>query len=226
MHFEKVENVKVESVEMDQSQVYISPETKRQNQYKFYNNTRLYVTFRKEFLQEPLPDEPQSKADKRAKLKVKTLYNSVIIDELEKKEGSEELREEFKTKDLSVKKIETDHIVVSLKDLMDLKRVAKVLSKRKEVLAIEYLDKKRVFGEKAALREMSGFKSKVKKQTPVYDPEVEREKEAQRKKEEAMLQGKDSVEIVEEPEEEVTFEHPHPDEELLFREPSPYMPEL
>ena len=92
MHFEKVENVKVESVEMDQSQVYISPESKRQNQYKFYNNTRLYVTFRNEFLQEPLPDEPQLKADKRAKLKVKTLYNSVIIDELEKKEGSEELR--------------------------------------------------------------------------------------------------------------------------------------
>ena len=70
---------------------------------------------------------------------------------------------------------------------MDLKRVAKVLSKRKEVLAIEYLDKKRVFGEKASLREMSSFKSKVKKQTPVYDPVVEREKEAQRKKEEAML---------------------------------------
>ena len=167
--------------------MYISPEAKRQNQYKFFNNTRLYVTFRKEFLQEPLPDEPQLKADKRAKLKVKTLFNSVIIDELQKKEGSEELREDFKTKDVSVKKIDTDHIVVALKDLLDLKRVAKVLSKRNEVLAIEYLDKKRVFGEKASLREMSSFKSKVKKQTPVYDPEVEREKEAQRKKEEAML---------------------------------------
>lgn len=30
---------------------------------------------------------------------------------------------------------------------------------------------------------MSSFKSKVKKQTPIWDPEIEREKEAQKKKE-------------------------------------------
>lgn len=44
-------------------------------------------------------------------------------------------------------------------------------------MAVEYLDHKNVFGRSASIEEMQKFKSKVKKQTPVYDPDLEREKE-------------------------------------------------
>ena len=53
---------------------------------------------------------------------------------------------------------------------------------RKEVLAVEWLDKKKLFGDKASLDEMSSFKTRVKKQEIVYDPDVEREKEEARRK--------------------------------------------
>ena len=45
-----------------------------------------------------------------------------------------------------------------------------VLKRLEITLACEYLDKKRVFGTKATVSEMASFKSKVKKQDPVYDP--------------------------------------------------------
>ena len=45
------------------------------------------------------------------------------------------------------------------------------------ILAVEYLDHKNIFGRQADLKEMQKFKSRVRKQTPVYDPDVEREKE-------------------------------------------------
>ena len=52
------------------------------------------------------------------------------------------------------------------------------------MLAIEWLDKKKLFGDKANLDEMSAFKSRVKKQEVVWDPEVESDKatEEERKK--------------------------------------------
>lgn len=58
------------------------------------------------------------------------------------------------------------------------------MKQRKEVLAIEWLDKKKLFGDKANLDEMSAFKSRVKKQEVVWDPEVESDKatEEERKK--------------------------------------------
>jgi len=54
------------------------------------------------------------------------------------------------------------------------------------VLAIEYSQDKRIFGVKADINEMSKFKSKLKKQPVVWDPEVEQKKadEANRKKHE------------------------------------------
>jgi len=53
---------------------------------------------------------------------------------------------------------------------------------RKEVLAVEWLDKKKVFGDKASIEEMSAFKSRVKRQEIVYDPEKEQALEEKRKK--------------------------------------------
>ena len=42
-------------------------------------------------------------------------------------------------------------------------KIANNLKQRKEVLAVEWLDKKKVFGDKASIDEMSSFKTKVKK---------------------------------------------------------------
>ena len=51
--------------------------------------------------------------------------------------------------------------------------MAKIISKLDFVLSIEFLDQKNVFGMKASMSEMSKFKSKIKKQTPEYDNEME-----------------------------------------------------
>ena len=53
------------------------------------------------------------------------------------------------------------------------------------MLACEFLDKKRVFGDKASIDEMSSFKSKVKKQDVQYDPDVEKAKEEDKRRAEA-----------------------------------------
>ena len=49
-----------------------------------------------------------------------------------------------------------------------MREICKALKKKPEMLACEYLDKKRVFGDKASIDEMSSFKSKVKKQNIEY----------------------------------------------------------
>ena len=53
-------------------------------------------------------------------------------------------------------------VLVNIKQ-KSLSKLASKLAERKEVLAVEYLDKKRVFGMKASLEEMKSFKSKVKR---------------------------------------------------------------
>ena len=53
------------------------------------------------------------------------------------------------------------------------------------MLAIEWLGKKKAFGDKAGIEEMSSFKSRVKKQEVVYDPEDEKANEERKKKQDA-----------------------------------------
>ena len=71
--------------------------------------------------------------------------------------------------------------------------MAKILSKLDFVLSIEFLDQKNVFGLKASMEEMSKFKSKIKKQVPEYDNDLEMKKQAeeekqQREEKELMMQ--------------------------------------
>ena len=79
-------------------------------------------------------------------------------------------------KNLKVKKVDPDAENLILRKVLDshimvlanikiksLKKLAEKIADRKEVLAVEYLDKKKVFGIKASLDEMKAFKSKVKK---------------------------------------------------------------
>jgi hypothetical protein len=64
---------------------------------------------------------------------------------------------------VKLKKSFSSHVVLIAEKVQDLRKIANVLIKREEVLAVEWLDKKREFGLKASVAEMSGFKSKVKK---------------------------------------------------------------
>ena len=61
-------------------------------------------------------------------------------------------------------------------ELKDIKPALKALKELPEILAIEFLNKKNVFGVKATIKEMSRFKPKIKKQEVVYDPELEKKK--------------------------------------------------
>jgi len=54
-------------------------------------------------------------------------------------------------------------VVITVDDLKDQKKIANNLKLRKEVLAVEWLDKKKLFGDRASIDEMSAFKSRVKK---------------------------------------------------------------
>lgn len=65
---------------------------------------------------------------------------------------------------LILRKVLDSHIMVLANiKIKSLKKLAEKIADRKEVLAVEYLDKKKVFGIKASLDEMKAFKSKVKK---------------------------------------------------------------
>jgi hypothetical protein len=65
---------------------------------------------------------------------------------------------------LILRKVLDSHIMVLANiKIKSLKKLAEKIADRKEVLAVEYLDKKKVFGIKASLDEMKLFKSKVKK---------------------------------------------------------------
>ena len=78
-------------------------------------------------------------------------------------------------------------MTVTTGSILQMKNLCKSLKKKSEMLACEYLDKKRVFGDKASIEEMSSFKSKVKKQDVQYDPDVEKEKEETKRRAEAIL---------------------------------------
>lgn len=64
------------------------------------------------------------------------------------------------------------HIQVKMRTLDDLKPAAHALKSLESVLAVEYLDKQLVFGLRASIDEMSTFKSKVRQQKIIYDPET------------------------------------------------------
>ena len=60
---------------------------------------------------------------------------------------------------------------MKVNDKADFKKIANNLKKQKEILAVEWLQKTKVFGDKATIEEMSAFKSRVKKQAVEFDPD-------------------------------------------------------
>jgi hypothetical protein len=59
-----------------------------------------------------------------------------------------------------------DHLQLTVASLDDLRQAAELIKELPDVLAVEFLDRKNLFGSKATIDEMSKFRSKVKKQTP------------------------------------------------------------
>jgi hypothetical protein len=111
------------------------------------------VTFRKTFVKQI-----------ETKGAAKNLFYDVVLDELKKEEHKEELdKYHVDVSQIKLKTSFSQHIVATVSLQTDFKFIAKILSKRPEVLAIEWLNKKILFGIKADLNEMSGFKSKIKK---------------------------------------------------------------
>jgi putative alpha-1,2-mannosidase len=73
--FSESSNVTVESVDLGMSQTYYSPEAKKRQEYKFYNNTNIYVTFRKNHV--PLSENGGAKH----------IFQVIIMDELKKEQN-------------------------------------------------------------------------------------------------------------------------------------------
>jgi len=125
-------------------ETFMSPELKKQLDFKFYNNTNLFVSLRADYLRR---DDGLAVIDATA---VRDFFNQHIIYKVDAK---------FKPK---LRKVFDSHLQMSIGSIADLKTVAELIKTMPQVLAVEYLDSKRIFGDKASLQEMQKFKSKVK----------------------------------------------------------------
>eukprot|EP00347_Sterkiella_histriomuscorum_P024178 403332037 len=126
---------------------YVSEEVKLQQTFHFYNNTNFYVSFRKKFL-----DQSSSKQ-----------LAALIKSELEKHQD--------KISSVKIKKIYQTYAIYELGEIKELKVAAELLQTRQEILALEFLQRKRIFGRHADIDEMAKFKTKVRKQEPVKKDE-------------------------------------------------------
>lgn len=64
--------------------------------------------------------------------------------------------------------------MLELSDLSELKHAAELLTNKKEILAVEYLQKKRAFGKYADLDEMASYKTKIRPEEPPKKKEGEK----------------------------------------------------
>jgi hypothetical protein len=85
---------------------------------------------------------------------------SVVKDELSK------FPEKVDASKIKVKKAFQSYVVIEMSSKDELRPAADILSKRKEILATEFLQKKRIFGVFADIEEMAKFRSKVTKVEP------------------------------------------------------------
>ena len=56
-------------------------------------------------------------------------------------------------------------------------------------MAVEWLNKKKVFGNRASIEEMSAFKSRVKKQSVDFDPDNQKSEAEEREEEQAKMEA-------------------------------------
>ena len=190
-------DVKIEKIDIQPTSTYISPEVKRRQQFKHYNNTYAYISIRPSFL----------KAENGERKSLRQLWNNDFVpwlqnavkENLEIEEEDDRPFGHLDVDQIKIQKIFDSYMTVTTGSILEMKNLCKALKKKSEMLACEYLDKKRVFGDKASIDEMSSFKSKVKKQDVQYDPDVEKEKEENKRRAEAK-QRQAEQEVVDEKE--------------------------
>jgi hypothetical protein len=135
-------------------------ELKEQEEFKFYDNTNMYVTFRKNYI------EGSGKGAARP------MFKQVVMDELKDDKNAEELKKY--SVDIGLIKLKmsfAQYIIIEVGRTLDHATISRILAKRPEILAVEFLNKKIKYGANATLDEMTSFKSKVKK----IDPETKLE---------------------------------------------------
>ena len=74
-----------------------------------------------------------------------------------------ELFGELNVEKIEIKKIAGQTITVTTGSIREMRALCTALKKKTEMLACEFLEKKKIFGDKASIDEMSSFKSKVRK---------------------------------------------------------------
>ena len=129
------------------------------------------------------------------------LFQEVVMDELLKEQNKEKL--EKYSVDVSQVKLKTSfsqHIIFTAARTLDLRTIAKILSKRPEVLAVEWLNKKIIYGVKAEIEEMSNFKTKVKKIIPLSE-QIDKQSDKTAKEKREDYKRKDVIDLDEMPKE-------------------------
>ena len=145
-------NITMESANIT-TQGYLSDTVKLQQTYHHYNNTNLFVTFKEKYLK---------------KQKAKDLAVEHVKNVLQEHPGN------FTR--VRVKKAYQSYVVFELGGLTERRPAAELLSKQDAVLAIEWLQQKRLFGISADIGEMSKFKSKIRKDEEI-NPKKEEKKD-------------------------------------------------
>ncbi len=120
--------------------------------FKYYNNTNFFVSFRDKYLE---------------KISVKQLAHTIVKPQL-LKAGISKVR---------VKKIYQSYAVFELGSISELKQAADALYNLDEILACEWLQKKRQYGINADLNEMAKFKSKIKREDIPEEKKDEKKEE-------------------------------------------------
>ena len=143
------------TITVPESQTYVSPDVQRMKEFKFYNNTYAYITIREKFTVQ----------EDGEKVSLRSLWNDDIVPWLIAREEEKDLPFfELEVDKISIKKVAGRTITVTTGLMRETQALCRALAKKTEILACEYLRKKRIFGEKASVDEMSAHKSKVKKQ--------------------------------------------------------------
>ena len=94
------DDIKIETVQMDPNtfKTMKSSETKRQQNYKFYNNTYMYVSFREKFVLKP--DQVDESGERKS---VRDLFKSNVVDYLVSAQGNEDKLKGVNLKNISLR---------------------------------------------------------------------------------------------------------------------------
>ena len=137
-----------------------SAEEQPEDEFKYFNNSYAYVTFRRNFLD----DESGTKGNMRQ------FWNKEImvwLRELVPPDVHHTERQTYIVLDvnqISIYKVYSTYMIVDAGGHMNAPHeLCIALKQRDEILGCEYLDKRIQYGKKASLEEMASFRSKVKK---------------------------------------------------------------